>query len=341
MASYGVRITLPLPTSGQVQWDGPLGDLLQQFIDVLAARVTVDGLDVGAALDLQGHALVNALNVGFIGNGDPGTANSLYYSGGELFCRDGANRTVQLTSGGVVNVAGSGGFGGDYTSSNQNGASFTNSTSTFTFTVSGGTSYATMEHGPVRIHNGSSTGYVGVAAPSSIGSTQYTMTMPSALVGGPALVRVDATGTVQFAQSASFTESYDASRGVVASTVGTITYDSSNGWSLGTGGGSIDIEIPYTLGDTIVAVGVGRFSGFPLSASLFFRSDSGSLATIARASWNDNVSGMKFLQAGTPTMTGTFPYTPPGTGSLSLNVGTTNAINFKPIQVIRTRKIIS
>lgn len=339
--TYGIRDTNPMPVAGQVQWDQAVNAKLQAHDDTLAQRVTVDGINVNGTIDAQGNAVINVSNVRFFIGGDPGVANSVFISSGDLWVRDGSNRLVQLTSGGSVNVAGSGGFGGDYVSSNQNGASFTNATGTFTFTVSGGTSYATLEHGSVLVHNGSSTGYVGIAAPSTIGSTQYTLTMPAALVGGPALVRVDATGTVQFAQSASFTESYDASRGVVASTVGTITYDSTNGWSLGTGGGTIDIEVPYTFGDTITAVGVGRFTGFPLSASLIFRDNSGSLATIARASWNDNVSGMKFLQAGTPTMTGTFPYTPPGTGSLSLLVGTTNAISFKPIQVTRIRKIIS
>lgn len=198
MASYGIAITLPLPMAGQVQWDGPLSDLIQQLIDVLAQRVTTDGMDIGKALDMQGHALIDATAVEFVTNGDPGIANSIYYSsGGELFCRDGTNRPIQLTAGGVVNVAGSGGFGGDYVSSNQNGASFTNATNTFTFTVAGGTSYATMENGEVKIHQGSSANSVGLRAPTSL--TTYELTLPGALPGDDrTLLTADATGTVAF-----------------------------------------------------------------------------------------------------------------------------------------------
>lgn len=105
-----------------------------------------------------------------------------------------------MTSGGSVNVTGTGGFGGDYAATNPGGASFTNSTSTFTFTVSGGTVYATVEAGTYRIHNGSSTGYVGLAAPSTIGSTQYTLTLPASLAFARRLVEVDTTGSVAFTQ---------------------------------------------------------------------------------------------------------------------------------------------
>jgi hypothetical protein len=350
MASYGVAITLPLPVSGQVQWDGPLGDLLQAFIDVLAQRVTVDGLDIGAALDMQGHALVNALNVQCIPSGDPGVANSLYYgTGGELFVRDGSNRAIQLTSGGVVNVAGSGGFGGDYVSSNQNGASFTNSTNTFTFTVSGGTTYATVEHGEVKIHQGSSANSVGLKASSAMGSS-YELVLPDGLPanGGPTLLRVDATGTVQLAASASFTECIDVSRGV--SKAGTTAYNGSGqGWGIGGVGqsGFVDFGIDHQLGDRIDSISFGTSGAGSITASLSFRSETevnqNGGHQVARVCFNDGTTALHTMQNGTATLTGTLPYTSPGTGSLCLTMGCGgNDIYYMgTLKVVRTRKLIS
>lgn len=194
MASYGVQITLPIPSAGQVQWSGPLNDLLQSFIDVLAARVTVDGIDITASLNMQGNALINALNVQFIPNGDTGVANTLYYSGGELWLRDGTNRTVQITSGGVVNVAGSGGFGGDYISANQNGASYTSATQTFSFTSSGGTVYSALESEKVKIHNGSSAYSVTLQSPTI--AANETITLPGTNPATRTFLMMDATGSL-------------------------------------------------------------------------------------------------------------------------------------------------
>lgn len=202
MASYGVRITLTLPNAGDVQWDGPLGDVINAILDVVANRVGVDGLDINGTLDVQGHEISNILDARFTTGGDPGTANSIFInSSGELCVRDSSNRLVQVTSGGSVNVTGTGGFGGDYAAANPGGASFASATSTFTFTVSGGTVYATVEAGAYRIHNGSSTGYVGLAAPSTIGSTQYTLTMPVSLLStGRRVMEVDSTGSIALTQ---------------------------------------------------------------------------------------------------------------------------------------------
>jgi hypothetical protein len=355
MASYGVAITLPLPVAGQVQWDGPLGDLLQALIDVLSQRVTVDGMDIGASLDMQGHALIDALNVQFISEGDSGAINTLYYSAGELFARDGSNRAVQITSGGVINVAGSGGFGGDYVSSNQNGASFTNSTSTFTFTAAGGTVYATMEGGEVKVHQGSSANSVGLKSPASLGSS-FELTFPTSLPtnGGPALLRIDATGSIQCAASASFTESFDASAALPSAGLvgGYNTTVALAGWSIGGIGstGSVDFPVPYQLGDRIDSLGVSLFGTSTVTASLMFRTDGAvgggagnQIARMAFAIANTTASLFYTMQNGSNTLTGTLPYTSPGTGSLYMNVnsGGNSQIVVGGSRFGRTRRLIS
>jgi hypothetical protein len=340
MASYGVSIVLPLPTAGQVSWDGPLNDLLQQVIDVLAQRVTVDGLNVSAALDMQGHALVDATAIEFVTNGDPGVANSIYYSaGGELFVRDGSNRAVQLTSGGVVNVAGSGGFGGDYASSNQNGASFSNSTGAFTFTTTGGTTYATVEHGELKVHAGSSANSVGLKVPSSL--TTYELTLPGALPAGQqSLVTCDITGGLNYRLSASFTESVPVSNGTPVVSAGGLSYSQLQGWSFGTGD-VLSIGIPYTVGDRIDSVLFGANN--PVTGTLVHVSDTGGNAVIARLSFNSVSAGLRTMAAGAATLTGTLPFTPPGTGSLQLNLqpGSGSPLGVYSVYTTGMRKLIS
>lgn len=353
--TYGVRDTNPMPVAGQVQWDQAVNAKLQAHDDTLAQRVTVDGINVNGTLDAQGNAVINVSNVRYFPDGDPGVANSVFMSSGDLWVRDGSNRLVQLTSGGVVNVAGSGGFGGDYVSSNQNGASFTNATGTFTFTVNGGTSYATMEHGSVLIHNGSSAQAVTLQSPSGLGSS-YAITLPTSLPlnGGPAALRIDATGSIQCAASSSFTESLDASAarpsfGLVG---GYNTTAALAGWSIGgiSLTGSIDYPVAFRNGDRMDSLGFSLFGTSCVTASLMFRTDGnvgGGLGNqIARLAFNvANTTASLFytMQAGAATLTGTLPYSPPSTGSLYLNVnsGGNSQIIVGGARFGRTRPLVS
>ena len=340
MASYGIAISLPLPSSGQTQWDGPLNDILQAIIDVISQRVGVEGLDINATLDVQGNEIANALNLSFVTSGDPGLPNTVFYnSSGELCCRNSSNQLVQITSGGVVNVAGSGGFGGDYVSSNQNGASYANSTQTFSFTASGGTVYATVEHGAVKVHEGSTANAITLRSPASLASA-YTLTFPGALnAGNPSLVTCDATGglnvrsinptgrvalvtaditgNLNYRLSASFTECIDACAMMGATGV----YAGDDGWVFTSGPSpqSVDIPIRFQEGDRIDELVFGT-NTMRCTGTLYHRTTGGGLAVIARASFNAGIPD-RILNSSTPTLTGTLPFTPPtSSGSLFLRV---------------------
>ena len=340
--SYGIAITLPIPQAGQVAWDGPLNDLLQAVIDVLAQRVTVDGLDIAASLGMNGNALIDATNISFVTNGDLGTPNSIFYStNGELFCRDGTNRLIQITSGGVINVGGTGGFGGDYVATNQNGASYTNSTQTFTFTAAGGTVFAPVESGRLVVHE-SGAPAVTLRSPSSL--TGYTLTFPNNVPqGARAVVTADATGSLAFSLSASFTESIPMQDGLPdALSAGDAQYVGGI-WTLGpTAGGTVDFGIPYTLGDRFDGFQFGT-TGVQCTASLWHINNTGAQTLVLRKAFNGPPAGLQVLQPGSYTMTGTLPYTPPGTGSLRFSVanGPAGYENVNSMYVIRTRKLIS
>lgn len=353
--AYGIRIDLPLPQAGQVSWDGPLNDILQEVIDVLASRVTVDGLDIRDTLDVQGSAIVDALRISFIPEGDPNTPNSVFYDDGELKCRDGLNRLVQLTSGGVVNVSGGSGFAGDYAATNSNGASYNNLTKTFTYTTDGGTSYAISETADLILHRGSGANTTRIRANDALG-TSYVMTLPPGPPSATSVLRVDVTGGLTFAGSASFTESIDITLGKPASNYFVnYSYNESaliNGLFMGPATSSIrigyDFPIGYTLGDRIdgVAFGLAAPVGSTVTGTLYHQSDAGGTAVIARCAFDGNgTPGLRTMQAGTFTMTGTLPYLPPNTGSLRLRVMTAPQAGvgetLYTVQWIGTRKLIS
>lgn len=342
MCAYGVPITLNLPVEGQIAWGGPLNEILQEIIDVIGQRVTVDGLDIAASLDMNGNALVDARNIQFITNGDPGTINSIFYStDGELFIRDGANRLVQITSGGAVNIGGTGGFGGDYVSTNQNGAVYTNATQTFQFTAAGGTVFAPIEAGRLVVHEGGSDA-VTLRAPSDL--TSYTLRFPNNVpAGARAIVTADATGSLAFSLSASFEDWIPVQQGRITDADPESVYVGGI-WNLGPGGTNrMDIGIPYRTGDRIDSISYGT-EGVEVTATLFHVNNGGARTQVLRKSSSGAGPRLDVLQAGSNNMTGTLPYTPPGTGSLFLQLANSAAggyVNINTVKVVGMRKIIS
>lgn len=135
MSSYGVRITLSLPTSGQVTWDGTLNDFLQAVSDVIAARVTPDGMNITGPLDMQGNALVDIAQLGFTPLADAPIVGPCFYvdSAGEIHYVDADDQDVQLTLGGSIDVTSTGGIGGQYIAAGAH-LNYVAASNTYTFT---------------------------------------------------------------------------------------------------------------------------------------------------------------------------------------------------------------
>jgi hypothetical protein len=188
-------LNITLPTSGQVQWDGALNDVLQAIVDVVEAKVTADGIDIKSSLDLQGNYLINIEGLKFAAlAADDGTARQVWWgTDNELHVRDGAGRAIQVTSGGALNISLNGGIGGDYVGSSAQ-VVFSSSGAVYTFTSSPG-AYATLEAGDLKVHNGSSSTYTDVKTSPNNNAT-YTLTLPAAVPSALSLLTMDATGTV-------------------------------------------------------------------------------------------------------------------------------------------------
>jgi hypothetical protein len=99
----------------------------------LTPKVTPSQLDVNSALSMAGNALTNVGSVQLAAGNVPTVAGSFYYSAGEFYLVDSAG-AVQVTSNGVLNVAGQVGIVGDYGGSNPARVTYVDSSGQFIFT---------------------------------------------------------------------------------------------------------------------------------------------------------------------------------------------------------------
>lgn len=118
----------------------------------------------------------------------------------ELYWRSNAGSNVKLTNGNALNVAAFvGGIGGDYTAVSA-AENYDDSAKRYTFKQGGGTNWAKIQAGTLRLteFGTSETVFVEQACPAALASS-YTMTWPTALPGaGGTLVQIDNTGQIAF-----------------------------------------------------------------------------------------------------------------------------------------------
>lgn len=334
MASYGFTINLPIPTSGQASWDGPLNNLLQAIVNVLAQRVTPMGMNINANLDLGGNMLVDAAALEFIpATSDPGVANSVFVAGpgsglanGEWYVRDGANREIQLTSGGAINLTVNGGFGGQYVSAGAV-ASYNAGNDTYYFTTNGTTA--------ANINAAQGT-FSAVTASAGVFTTLTTSTFPAS---GYGLLVSNATGTLSTIQSGSVVQWVDIAQGIAS--VGSPTYSSTSGWTLGASGTAIDIPLAYVQGDSLQSF-TYYTAGSYTTAGLMYRGPN-LLSQIAGASFQ--LSTTNVMNSVTPGLIGTLPFTPgvsaPATGTLFIRITCGSSIDVvHDLNVTWLRKMI-
>lgn len=322
----GSQISSPLPTAGDTGWSADVNTLLQEIIDAIETRVTVDGMNVSGTLDVQGATLTNIGLLKMILKSDPGTARTLWVTdAGELAFRDGANNLITLTATGSINVGTIAGIGGDYSSS---GASITydSASGVYQFLMHTGDA-GRLNVGDIRIRQGSDANYIALKAPASLAG-DYNINLPAAAPSGLAYLQMDATGTLGYAPSHyPVTATLDCIGNSVGVTGAPSFSPETVGWSL-SAGEVVGFTIPYNHGDRIDSVSAfvehAGSNSCSTTASLYHRGGTTSAATkslIAQKTWNGSADdGYKSLQSGETTMTGTMPYTPPGTGSLYLLV---------------------
>ncbi len=366
----GFPLNITLPSSGQVQWDSPLNEALQTLIDAVESSVTVDGIDIQSSLDFQGNYAVNLKGLKFTTNTDDGSARQLFWkTDGELYVRDGAGRSIQLTSSGSLNISLNGGIGGDYIGSSAQ-VVYGSSGATFTFTSSPGV-YATMEHGDIKLHNGSTSTYVDIKTSPVLGST-YNLTLPSAVGTANSVVTLDATGSMASTPDPSVVSvtasnalintrlnvpgaTYHTGQTVFSGSIyrtqftenlhwaaAAITQNSptfqGSGWIFGTNS-IISLPLNFEVGSRLVSITVGFTRQDNLTASLYEDRGPGSTSTIAQRYVSTGSTNTFFMGPGSTT-SGTLPFMTSATSSLRLDVkANTNDLVFGPVIVVWDKPI--
>lgn len=155
------------------------------------ALVPVSGLDINADLSLATNALTNVERVGLLDQASLASLNSVYANNGELWWNDGSGNNVQITSGGTVNVGGSGNIGGIVPSAAVN---YDSPTLSFVFddenSNPAGLTVGTVDCSSVVID--------GITVNRSSGSGAYTLSLPSAAPGSNSFLTCTTGGAIGY-----------------------------------------------------------------------------------------------------------------------------------------------
>lgn len=206
--AYGNAISATLPTVSVTA--GPtyatqVNAFLQALQQVVEAKVTPSGVDISADLSfLSGSTYYSASNLKAAKFHNESAAlsaasypTSLYFTGtdGNLYVNDGANRQIQITTGGAVNVSTTGGITGSGYGSGSVEVNWDSGNSAYRMRSGAATdNFADVVVDDVLLNDGSGN-YVTVASPAL--SADYTLTLPSAVAGGSGyMVTMDASGNL-------------------------------------------------------------------------------------------------------------------------------------------------
>lgn len=259
--AYGVTHTETIPTVSTTA--GPdyaeqVNACLEEIRDTLDAKVTPTGFDMDsdlsfessgtsyAAVDLERTNYENKLVAISAGT----YPMSVYVVDGELYYNDNDGNQVQITSGGSLNIAVSGGITGSGYGSSGVEVNWAVGDSAYKL-KSGASSYAHVWLNDVYLNDGD-TNFIRLAAPAI--TADYTVTFPTAVPASELPVTMNGSGTLAtngtLANLVSFTTSGNGTVGGNLQVTGTTT---STGLITATAG------VTAASGQHVTVSGTGRF----------------------------------------------------------------------------------
>jgi hypothetical protein len=230
-------------------------------------KIPTAGLNINANLDFNANALTNFLEATFKNNTvDSSTTNSAYVKNGDLYFKDSASNNVRVTSGGALDLSGTGGITGDYTTTSAT-AFYTDSSLTYFFQDSA-TNPSIMSYGTAEVGDGT------VSLPS------YTFTSDKdtgIYSGGTNILNFATAGT----QAVTINASQEATFAAAATFQAGVTHDT-----------------------TLLQTGVATFTAAPVfsstTASQVLEVDGSKNLTSTASTGTGNV-----VKSASPTLTGT------------------------------------
>lgn len=244
----GIELNLPIPSLSdtQTQVVTKTAQALTLIDADLAASVLPSEININSALSFNGNP---ATNLGYLtmGGGTPGAVipGAMYYSGGEWFVVDSVG-TIQLTNGGIINIAGSGGIGGDYVAVNAL-VSYDSAGSKYKFFGAAAASFVDVDVRKVILEGaGPATVTIGVDASLIANKVVNFKSLPTANVG---LVAYDASAQAIVDGSTNNITAAHTFTGALTFSAGYTGIDH----------GSYTKEVPFTLGPGSSGVNISTF----------------------------------------------------------------------------------
>ncbi len=202
----GVAITSPLPEVGVTAsptWATNLITWCNEVKADLEANIVTSEITIDANLEFNsykaielGGARFNSLTAAEASSG-AGKSNTLEVVAGELRFVDGNGVSVQLTSGGSVNITGTGGISGNYVSTDAD-VSYNAATDTYTFLDESGppAKPAKMDHGSILLrYETAAAPAITVSSPATLTGGAYNFVLPAAVGSGYQMLAADDVGS--------------------------------------------------------------------------------------------------------------------------------------------------
>lgn len=204
----GAPLNLDLPVAGDA-WATWKSKIEAAFADIeadLEAPVLFSEISAASTLNCNNQAISNLKYLQFyLGNSTAIPARGVGFKDGEFYITDAAGNSIQVTNGGVLNYAATGGFVGEYVSAGAQ-ASFVNATDLYEFKNEAGAAYADIRLDDLYVSN-STTAYCQIGFG---GSSNISLLLPTALPAGAALMTVDNTGQISASATVAVASTFSA-----------------------------------------------------------------------------------------------------------------------------------
>lgn len=261
------------------------------------AQVTCAGININADLEMNGHELTEVGAVEMVSNAEAiagaSNANKINAVNGELYFTDGNGLPVRITSNGGLDVTVSGGWSGDYSSTDAEGT-YISATSTFKLMQDATTNQAgILDVGDIKLRTTTAgeSSYVTIKSPDP--ASNYDLTLFEAPPGsGSSLVTLDSTGQLDTTETPAV-QTLTATNSV---TTPALTVSNLSTLDDLTVNGAADFNNPVTFNDesTFTGAVVG-----PVTVSGVITADSGIVVTEGE---NITLSGDGQLKHGNETL---------------------------------------
>ena len=211
--SIGDPFTATIPSVGALGTDyaSDLNDLLEEIVDRLDVAVPVGSIaPADSALDMNNQAVQSASYVSFYEQADaPSGApfGRLVYHGSEMYAVT-PGGVVKITDSGGLNLAATGGFGGDYGTGPES-ANFVNATETYEFyDDAAATQWALLKARGIDIIDETAGFRTRLTSSTGIAADQAYVLPPADPASGVSVLTINSSGQILLAENSAPTNVY-------------------------------------------------------------------------------------------------------------------------------------